>query len=116
MRDVLRIKKLRKLLNLTTSDNDHEALSSIRVANKLLSDSGLTWCQVLNFQPETETEPETEYSNEYIEVGDMLDHILNRKLGRGTRNFLESIYDQFKKQGYLSEKQLAVILDIYNKS
>lgn len=37
------IQFLIKLLNLTTSDNDHEALSAMRKANALLKDHGKTW-------------------------------------------------------------------------
>ena len=32
-----------KLLNLTTSDNDHEALSAIRRCNAILKSNKLTW-------------------------------------------------------------------------
>lgn len=35
--------KLIKLLNLTSSPNDHEALSAIRMANKALKSSDLSW-------------------------------------------------------------------------
>lgn len=39
--------RLAKLLALTTSENDHEALSAIRQANKLLKAEKLTWEQVI---------------------------------------------------------------------
>ncbi len=35
--------RLLKLLNLTRSDNDHEALLAIRQANKLMDDHNLSW-------------------------------------------------------------------------
>ena len=39
--------KLGKLLEQTTSDNDSEALASIRLANRLLADAELTWTTIL---------------------------------------------------------------------
>lgn len=38
---------LRKMLNMTTSDNDGQALVAIRKANKLLSDAGWSWDKLL---------------------------------------------------------------------
>lgn len=35
--------KLVKFLNLTQSDNDHEALAAIRKANEILKKNGITW-------------------------------------------------------------------------
>lgn len=40
--------KLVKLLNLTQSDNDNEALTAIRMANKLLKSQNKTWEDVIN--------------------------------------------------------------------
>ena len=37
--------KIIKLLNLTTSDNDNESLSALRLANKLLRKSNTSWDQ-----------------------------------------------------------------------
>lgn len=39
--------KLAKILSLTQSENDHEALSASRMANSLLKKENLTWGQVL---------------------------------------------------------------------
>lgn len=38
--------KLKKILALTTSDNDHEALVAIRQANILLQECGMTWSKL----------------------------------------------------------------------
>ena len=40
------IQRLLKLLNLTTSDNDHEALRAIRAANALMRKHCVTWDEV----------------------------------------------------------------------
>lgn len=39
--------KLAKLLAMTTSSNDNEALAAIRMANKMLSGEKLTWGDIL---------------------------------------------------------------------
>lgn len=41
------LSKLEKLLNLTQSDNDHEALSAIRRANELLKAAKRSWWDVM---------------------------------------------------------------------
>ena len=38
--------RLAKLLGMTGSDQDGEALSAIRMANKVLADAKLTWAQI----------------------------------------------------------------------
>jgi len=40
------LEKLIKILNLTTSDSDGEALNAIRMANAILAKKDLTWEQV----------------------------------------------------------------------
>jgi hypothetical protein len=42
--------RLAKLLSLTQSDNDHEALSAVRSANAMFKKNSLTWSQVLGGQ------------------------------------------------------------------
>jgi len=40
--------KFYKLMAMTTSENDNEALVAMRMANKMLKESKLTWKQVLD--------------------------------------------------------------------
>jgi hypothetical protein len=46
--------KLIKLLNLTTSSNDHEALQAIRFANKILENNKLTWDDLITINAMTQ--------------------------------------------------------------
>lgn len=39
--------KLAKLLAMTTSDNDGEALNAVRAANRIVKESGMSWQDVL---------------------------------------------------------------------
>lgn len=55
----MNFEKLRKLLALTTSDSENEALNAVRQANKLLKENNLTWdyffsIQDLNLKQEVE--------------------------------------------------------------
>lgn len=54
MSEELRFEKLKKLLALTSSTSDNEALLAIRKANVILSESGLSWPEV--FDPEKNKE------------------------------------------------------------
>lgn len=40
--------KLKKMMERTFSENDHEALASIRAANRILAAEGLTWDRIFN--------------------------------------------------------------------
>lgn len=40
--------KLKKILELTNSDNDNEALLAMRHANKILKDEGKTWSDIFH--------------------------------------------------------------------
>lgn len=44
--------KLIKLMALTSSENEHEAMNAMRAANRLLKDSEFTWEKVLNQAPQ----------------------------------------------------------------
>jgi hypothetical protein len=46
----MQIDKLKKLMGLTTSSNDHEALAAARQANKILKDANKTWQDVLGVE------------------------------------------------------------------
>lgn len=59
--------KLVKLLNLTTSEADNEALTALRLANKMIKEDNLTWAQILSgdLKSHKTTEAEREYAKGY---------------------------------------------------
>lgn len=62
------IDKIQKLLALTTSNNDHEALNAIRAANKIVYLGGKTWEEVLDHRVDKTAEDKynklvTEYND-----------------------------------------------------
>ena len=53
----MNLDRLVKLLNLTTSDADGEALNAIRAANSTLSNEKKTWSEVIHVAVEKSAQP-----------------------------------------------------------
>lgn len=103
--------KLSKILGLTQSDNDHEALLAIRKANQFLKESGGVWESVIVNgserivyvdAPKKETQ---KYRGGYIE--EMLSAC------EGISDFTDNLARFYKKNGYLTSKQLDILENIY---
>ena len=119
------VQRLVKILNLTSSENDHEALVAIRHANKLLLKESLTWGKLLQRDAtkyefkasyEEATDDEDEEDEDYEEnVTNIFESILKSTQSKNTMSFVESVYGQYKKKGYLSPKQTQAIQDIYDR-
>jgi len=115
--------QLKKLMQLATSDSDHEALSALRKANSLLREAGVDWQRVFErcvtvgveveaapeeIEPATGTERYTHawFSRKITEAFEFLDHAnLSQDFGK----FIESLQKQFKERGTLSENQRAAL-------
>jgi hypothetical protein len=103
--------KLTKLLNLTRSENDPEALSAIRMANSLISKNGLTWnAIILNDTPPTPRSIESEYPD----IQDMIDAIRGSVSEDFDFTFLDSVERQYKRRGKLSDNQISALQNIYD--
>jgi hypothetical protein len=61
----INIERLVKLLNLTNSTSDNEALNAIRIANKTLKASSLNWEDVLSHKPKIKGFDFSTYTNKY---------------------------------------------------
>ena len=48
---MLNVEKFTKVLGLTTSPADGEALNAIRIANKMLREANLSWAQIITTSP-----------------------------------------------------------------
>lgn len=108
--------KIAKLLNLTKSDNDNEALAAIRMANKLLGEKGLGWENFLKPKAIKSTAVYShdvgDYDGQLVEV---FESLIQSQTGT-TRKFLISLYSQYKLTGRLSDKQLDVLMKIHKNS
>lgn len=120
-----------KLLNLTTSDNDHEALSAIRSVNKLLKQNNQMWDDVIRdgikveyqqqYQQSYQRPPGTYEEREdirYRPTGESINELLGFCMARlagkhnSTAKFVDGLYDYYKKHKILSEKQYKALRDI----
>lgn len=116
-----------KLMMMTTSSNDSEALIALRKANKLLKEAGVTWQDLLSAlstprpsavpRPRPRPEPEWEnvvnaghrrYDNEY-EINAMFDALFASHMGEGFAEFVESVNIQWKQRGFLTGPQYEAI-------
>lgn len=110
------ITKLVKILNMTFSDNDSEALSAIRHANSIVKKECGYWDKILMSVSNTKNEQKTYSYNENtgnkrnIYWPDGVN--LFRKLQEQRRwdSFVTSVYEQYKRNGMrLSQKQIDAI-------
>jgi len=107
------ITKLIKLMNLTTSTFDGEALNAIRKANLLLAESNISWIEFIKEKNITIKEIVVKKPRD-PQIEEML-----RLCKKGVRSisgkmFINSLADWYKKHGSLSEKQLISLKKWYD--
>lgn len=122
------IQKLTKLMNLTLSDNDHEALNALRMANKIVRDNGQMWNSMLKCPGEkfcTHAKPvpppvapvwrpAATPDRNIVTIVEMIDELLmEHTLNSGTRKFIEDLEEFYDEHGRLSDKQYSVLRNIY---
>jgi hypothetical protein len=124
--------KFVKLMMLTTSSNDHEALSALRKANQILACKAVSWEQLIKglknvtFQVEAPPREEPRQQPRYEQpkreaVGkhfksDDIDQMFEAVLGRvsgGPREFIESIFGFYRETGFLTDKQFSSLEKFY---
>ena len=93
--------QLKKLLTLTISDNDAEALGAMRAANRVLMRGGFTWAMLLDRQVPIINEVEAAWRDP-IELK-MENAIVTCAMGDVAK--VSSIYEQWKREGYVTELQ-----------
>lgn len=109
---------LKRILGMTFSNHDGEALAAMRKANAILTKYNLTWAEVLGRTVNVMSTPATD---EIVEAGntiDLRDQIRNafNEL-RGVYmtpsfvGFLNSIEQDFRRNGYLSPAQRKPLFD-----
>lgn len=102
---------LKRLMMLTTSDSDAEALAALRKANALLLANGVDWdrvfgrtVQVINeFEPAPDDDPDQERTR----GAGMIDAAFETlaEVRGGFADFITSLQDQWTKRRFLSDKQ-----------
>lgn len=107
--------KFAKLMMLTTSEFDGEALSALRKAQGMLLTSGLNWETFIVGLPlyAEREKPKPQGGRDWTEVEEMLGACLDGVTGGG-RDFIESLDAQFSTKGWLSDKQVYALRKFYN--
>lgn len=100
--------RFRKLMALTTSDHDPEALAALRQANKVLSTNKITWDDVFKKLVSVEgeeapDEPSAARSGDGIEEAFV---VVRKSLRPGSfADFIDSLEEQWHEKGYLTPNQ-----------
>lgn len=103
--------KIVKLLNLTTSTNDGEALNAIRIANAIVQKSGLSWEALITRGVASEKPPEPEHTE--ISIEEMFAFIHKNAWPGFDPSFVLSIEEKFKRTGRLTARQRMGLIKVY---
>ncbi|SRR5258708_6487427 len=117
-----------KLMMLTTSSNDNEALIALRKANKILFDAKVNWEELLcAIQQSNEfrvppskrqhrPRPEPEWENvggikhtDADEINALFTEVFDKNLTEGFESFVTSVHLWWERRGFLTEKQYQAI-------
>lgn len=117
--------RILKMLMLTQSNNDAEALLAIRKANKLLKRDELSWEEVFqgrkpkkeakqkDFFEEEEEEKDDQQAFEWAkEISEDMDYLEDRE---AVEDFVDGIKAFFNEKGFLSPKQCDHMKKTYEK-
>lgn len=126
--------RLAKLMGLTTSDQDGEALNAIRMANKLLAAEKTTWSEILgterqNIRISITRSPmqETYQSEENWCPPHLKDQVvLNQMFGviykglgpadTGFKEFIDSVHKYYRTHGAVTNGQYQALRRAYNRA
>lgn len=122
--------RLAKVLAMTTSNHDGEALSAVRKANDILKSENLTWSDLLgqarevtitvtrHAAPTTVYEPTESWTPPHLKDKVTLD-LMFRTLfdhvppGYEFREFLDSVHAWYRKHGSVTAKQYQALRNAY---
>lgn len=101
-----------KLMNLTTSQYDNEALSAIRMANAVLARTNQTWEDLLHnkivmIAPPSTAKPAAKSGVRYTnaaEIDDFFTRLQSRNLGT-FQEWVDSVHEWWESKGFLTEAQ-----------
>ncbi len=108
--------QLKKIMDRTLSENDHEALASLRAANKIIEKSGVTWGRFFDraVRIDVEQDPERPVANNAkvvpdahtLKVNTAFETIEKYDSRRYESAFIQSLLEQWSSRAWLSEDQL----------
>jgi hypothetical protein len=118
--------KFVKLMMLTTSQNDNEALTALRKANALLAEANVNWEEFINAiersKPIASGRPPSNRSTNFDDarftdvhytdasvIDPLFEAAFRNTSGSGFRRFVDSVHEWWEKNGFLTEKQFSAI-------
>ncbi len=119
--------RLARLMALTASDREHEALAALRKANGVLRAAGLTWAEALAEPPAAPAtpawggpwpgaadvkRPRWEHADRFTT---MILALRRTDLAPPTKTFLNGLVDQFNVTGRLTDRQFETLRTIYTE-
>ncbi|KKM21580.1 hypothetical protein LCGC14_1633980 [marine sediment metagenome] len=118
-----KFEKFIKLMKITTSPSEGEAVNAIRMANSLLLEANLDWDDFLRGKAKIvggSVSSQTTYSGKKYtnsnEIESMLEAVLNNvRSGTSFRAFIESLRDWWESNQFLTEKQYNALRKTYER-
>lgn len=113
--------RLKKMMERTFSDNDPEALASIRAANRILAAEGLTWDRIFGRTVTVVNEVEEAPSQDIEErprarreegTSDAASLIAEAEQAQPRSDFVASVKAQFEEKGWISQRQRDALRNI----
>lgn len=108
--------RFKKVMMLTTSPVDAEALAALRKANEVLAANGKTWCEVLDrvVKVESEIEPAEDQPTDASrirarEIDDMFDEVEASDPRGSFADFIADIKRQWNDVRWLSAAQVTAL-------
>lgn len=114
--------KLKKFMTLTLSENDPEALTAVRMANKLMAANRVTWEELITKQVKYELdfgedaaevhsqdENITEATRRVDEINGYFEKALAMVRPGDFRNFILKLQHEWTTQGWLPDKAIATV-------
>lgn len=105
------LSKLAKLMELSTSPVDNEALTSIRMANKILFENNISWSEFIGQKTIIiqEIQQITQKTKPDADIEKMLSECLINVRSPSGKTFIESLNKFYKQRGYLTPKQVEAL-------
>jgi hypothetical protein len=110
--------RLRKLIPVLSSDKAGEVVATAGAITRTLSAAGASWFDLAAqlTEPECEPPPRRSWRAPPPDAAAMLDDLLGHPdLSAWERDFVESVYGQYRRLWRLSDRQLEVLERIWRK-
>jgi len=110
--------KIIKLLELTSSQNDAEALNAMRKANDIRQKAGMQWVELFaGAVPKSALPPiikQRQPPPKFVTVEMMFKEILKRTLSDSLQAKIEELHYVYELTGQLSGEEVAMLINTYN--